>query len=569
MSAVDELRATTADPPLPDWDALVEELEFLSDSDAPTCAARSTEAILLARARNDDDAEMRLCYYAAVAHHHLAHDAAALEAASRTEAIARERGELVWHSRALACQGLVRHELGDLEDAVDLLIRALEVRREAGDAQGSAEILHSLGTVYTGMVQFGPQAAQSLTDARRLWLAADDPDRASMALTSLARTYVVTSARLVEDNPQGARTAARHALGIARQAVEEADAAGLSRTGIDARLAVVGALMIAGDLPAAGRVLDTTRAMLERFPTSRQQLVLHRVRSGWLVRLGRHDEAVLELCDGLDLAEELDRPAERLELLRTLVEAHEGRGDVVGALRTLHEVHDLTVRRSDAVAERRAVLLSSRMEVERAERAAEAARRRTAELEQRNARLSHEASHDALTGLANRRALDVALTAWTTDHTGPFAVALVDIDHFKAVNDDFSHQVGDQVLTRLGALLSEAVRANDLAARYGGEEFALLLDGVEGPSAWAACDRIRAVVNACDWEDLVPGYGLAVSIGVTAAAAGHDVADLLRRADTALYAAKGRGRNQVVLAPPAEVCAPADGRADTTGLAVP
>ncbi|MHA3947293.1 GGDEF domain-containing protein [Cellulomonas bogoriensis] len=532
----------------PDWAVLLEDLELLVDSDAASCARRADEGIALAQVRGDRDAEMRLTYYAAVARHLLGDDRRSLELAQHAEELADHRGDLVWQSRSLACRGLVHHDLGDVEDAVDLLTRAVDLGREAGDITGTAEILNSLGTVYTGMVQFAPQAAQVLTEARRLWLQAGDPDRASIALTNLAKTYVVTSGRLAETNPRGALTAARHALGIAHQAVDEADAAGLSRTAVDARLAVVGAHMVAGDLPAAGKVLQATRAMLVRFPAPRQLLALHRVRGRWLVRCGEPLEAVEVLTEGLRLCDELDRPGERPELLRTLVTAHEDLDQTVEALERLHELYELTIRRNQAVAERRAELLSSRLEVERAERVAEAERKRAAALEQHNARLAHEASHDALTGLANRRSLDQTLARWTEAHPRDFAVALLDIDHFKHVNDTYSHQVGDEVLARIGAELRGTLRTGDVPARYGGEEFALLLDGVQALGAMETCERVRQAIAALEWGDLIGGEHVTVSLGVATGGAGTDAGELLSRADAALYQAKRAGRNQVRLA---------------------
>jgi diguanylate cyclase (GGDEF)-like protein len=396
-----------------------------------------------------------------------------------------------------------------------------------------------------GMAHFAPQAAQVLSEARRLWLAAGDPDHASMAQTNLAKAYVVTSGRLVAANPRGAVAAARHALGIALESVDEADAAGLARTGIDARLAVVGAHLHAGDLESAGRALTGTQAMLRAFPSRRQALDYHGLRGRWLVRTGLLDEAILELCDGLDLCAELDRPGERIELLTTLVEAHEGRGDLHAALTTLREVHELTLQQGDAIADRRAMLLSSRLEVERAERVAEAERRRAVVLEEHNARLEHEATHDALTGLPNRRALDSALTRWAAESPHGFACALLDIDHFKQVNDRWSHQIGDQVLTRLGAILHETVRTSDLAARYGGEEFAVLLEGVGEHNALEACDRIRRAVAAAPWDDLMPGAALTISVGVTVHRPEETVHAMLSRADAALYQSKRSGRNTV------------------------
>ncbi|WP_149202027.1 tetratricopeptide repeat-containing diguanylate cyclase [Actinotalea subterranea] len=554
MPAVDAQGVTGTMTPVdrPDHDLtdpLADELEFLLDSD-PTAAARlATAEAERAHDLGDEDAEMRFTYYAAYAHHLLGADAAALRAAARAEALADERGELVWQSRAVACRGLVHHELGDVEDAVDLLRRAVDLRREAHDAAGTAEILNSLGTVYTGMVQFAPEAAQVLTDARRLWLSAGDSDRASVALANLAKNYVATSARIAHTNRRGAMAAARQALVVARQAVDEADAAGLARTGVDARLAVAGAHLVEGDLAAAGAVLGATAAMLDRFPSPRQQLVLHLVRTRWLVLSGRHGEAIEDVERGLELCDDLGRPTERLELLRTLVDAHEGAGDVVAALARLHEVDALRIQQSEAVAERRAVLLSSRLDVERAERAAEAERRRAQALEARNARLAHEATHDALTGLANRRALDTALAEWIGQTSRPFAVALVDIDHFKRVNDEHSHQVGDQVLARLGKELRTSLRDDDIAARYGGEEFALVLSHVDTDAAFAVCERARSMVAALTWDGVMPGEQVTVSIGVATCMFDTGAQELLSRADAALYRAKAEGRNQVRLAP--------------------
>jgi diguanylate cyclase (GGDEF)-like protein len=525
----------------PDWDALVEELELLQDSDAPACVTRAEEYLDLARLYGDEHAEMRLACCAAYAHQVLARDADALEAAARAEQLAHARGDLVWESRALVCQGLVRREIGDAEGAIDQLERALDLRRQTDDDSGTASVLNSLGTVYMGMPHFAPQAARVLVEARRLWLAAGDTDRASIAQTNLAKAYVATSGRLAVGNPRGAAAAARHALGIALQSVEEADAAGLSRTGIDARLAVVGAHMLAGDLEAAGLALDGTAAMLRSFPSTRQQIAHHGLRGRWLVRVGRLDEAVLEIVDGLDLCAELDRPSERIELLTSLVDAHEGRGDLRSALTTMREVHELTLELGDATADRRAQLLSSRLEVE-------AERSRALALQEHNSRLEHEATHDALTGLRNRRALDTALSEWATDPHRRFACALLDIDHFKRVNDRWSHQVGDQVLARLGVVLHDVVRDDDVVARYGGEEFAILLDGLSDVNASDAFERIRQAIVSHTWDDLLPGERITVSMGVALHRDDEQVESLLSRADEALYAVKRNGRDAVRLA---------------------
>ncbi|HEY0186165.1 MAG TPA: GGDEF domain-containing protein [Cellulomonas sp.] len=526
------------------WERAVDELALLAESDARACVRRAGELIPLARMGGQRLAEMRMCYHAAVAHHALGEDSRALERAARAERLAEEHGELVWQSRALARQGMVHHDLGHVEDAVDLLTRAAELRREADDRAGTADVLTMLGTVYTAMPRFAPQAAGVLTQARRLWLAAGDPDRASIALAHLARTFVETSRRVADQNPRGARASARHALSLALEAVGEADAAGLSRTAIDARFTVATAHLLAGDAIAAGAVLDTAAAMLAGFPGGAQQLVLHRVRAQVLLAQDLDEAAAEETATGLRVAEETRRPAERQELLRVRVAALERVGDLDGALRALHELYDLTVRLTDAMAERRAMLLGARMEVEQAERQAESERRRSEALERRNARLAHEAAHDPLTALANRRELDREIAA-RAESGRPFAVALVDVDHFKRVNDTWSHQTGDEVLVRVAGTLRDALREDDLAVRWGGEEFALLLDGLDDRVAREVCERVRSAIGALTWTGPMAGEQVTVSIGVAAHAAGVPIEAVLAGADAALYEAKAGGRDQV------------------------
>jgi diguanylate cyclase (GGDEF)-like protein len=153
---------------------------------------------------------------------------------------------------------------------------------------------------------------------------------------------------------------------------------------------------------------------------------------------------------------------------------------------------------------------------------------------------------DALTGLPNRRGLDAALAHRVGDERARFACVLADIDHFKRINDRYSHLVGDEVLRRVGALMREVVRDGDVAARYGGEEFALLLDRVDGRQAVEVCERLRQVIAAQPWEQIVGGLAVTISLGVVMRRAGDSGEALLGRADGCLYAAKAAGRDRVV-----------------------
>ena len=164
-----------------------------------------------------------------------------------------------------------------------------------------------------------------------------------------------------------------------------------------------------------------------------------------------------------------------------------------------------------------------------------------------NADLAEQSRTDVLTGLPNRRAMSVALEASVQDADGQprqTAVALVDIDHFKHINDFNGHATGDRVLAELGVLLRAQFAGRGLAARYGGEEFVVLMPDTELRTAELQCDFLRMAV-----ADLPLGFPVTVSIGVAAHRPGDTVDQTVARADTALYKAKGNGRNRVETAP--------------------
>jgi diguanylate cyclase (GGDEF)-like protein len=124
-------------------------------------------------------------------------------------------------------------------------------------------------------------------------------------------------------------------------------------------------------------------------------------------------------------------------------------------------------------------------------------------------------------------------------------VALLDVDHFKQINDRHSHAVGDLVLMQLAALIARQCREGDLPARYGGEEFLVRFHRIGLDGAAAACERLRAAVAAHDWASLAPGLAVTVSIGVVDLGRHGSVAAALAAADELMYRAKRGGRNRV------------------------
>ncbi|WP_147307617.1 GGDEF domain-containing protein [Wenzhouxiangella sediminis] len=158
------------------------------------------------------------------------------------------------------------------------------------------------------------------------------------------------------------------------------------------------------------------------------------------------------------------------------------------------------------------------------------------------------ASTDALTGLHNRRDLERRIAAEMSRsrrHAQPLSVVIGDLDHFKRVNDEYGHGVGDDVLRAVGVRMRRNLRSEDLAVRWGGEEFLLLLPDTDRDGAVDVAEKIRRTISehpiGCNGQE-VP---VTISFGVAELTDSDQVADLIRRADDAMYRAKAQGRDRV------------------------
>lgn len=163
--------------------------------------------------------------------------------------------------------------------------------------------------------------------------------------------------------------------------------------------------------------------------------------------------------------------------------------------------------------------------------------------------LRNDASTDALTGLLNRGAFDVALSGLVCrqrEEGRTFALLLLDLDRFKGYNDSFGHPAGDEVLRLVGNILRTVLRPLDIAARYGGEEFGVLLSDTDEDMALRVANRIIEAFHAHAW----PLRPMTVSIGVAEARSGEEPHHLVRRADAALYRGKSAGRDCVAIVEP-------------------
>ena len=177
------------------------------------------------------------------------------------------------------------------------------------------------------------------------------------------------------------------------------------------------------------------------------------------------------------------------------------------------------------------------------------------ELHESNARIEKMAiqmrelsMRDALTQLHNRRYFDEhcdKLFRHAARYQRPFSVMLADIDHFKQINDTYSHAMGDEVLRRIGEILSSKIRSSDLVARYGGEEFVIAFPETDLSQAHETCEALRKRIEDYPWHELHPKLKVTISMGLSSDASVKDFHAMLNVADDLLYRAKNAGRNRV------------------------
>ena len=164
-------------------------------------------------------------------------------------------------------------------------------------------------------------------------------------------------------------------------------------------------------------------------------------------------------------------------------------------------------------------------------------------------KLERLANFDSLTGLYNRRTILGKLHELinrANRYKEDFSLIMLDIDHFKSVNDHYGHLTGDEVLEKIATLTRRNTRDTDIVGRYGGEEFIIILPKTNLSSAWVAAERIRSIIEKAEMKDSVGNvFAITVSQGVAGWEGGEDANSLISRADEALYKAKGKGRNRV------------------------
>lgn len=476
-----------------------------------------------------------------------------------------------------------RYRSGALWGLVDAGLVVLPLMREAGVP--AADLVDTLRMVVLGAADVGRfEEAMALGhEAHRRAQEADDRPRRSLATNALGCVYERIgdpwhAERLLLDALAQARDCGdRHAVFVALN--------NLTATLIGAHYLLLGAAAadeqqatLLRALPHAEQALQMALALGERFYLA----FVRGNRGELLVHLDRLAEARADLEASMALCRDGGFDAQAWRLGVSLGELHLREGDPAGAWQHLQQallasadadarstqlrLHHAAWRAARRLGSAEQALhhLERYQQLEHARMLSQLRGRSqlfvtTVEAEQvrlearrageRAARAEVSARVDQLTGLGNRRELDERwgpLAQRLRADGLPLTLAMIDLDHFKQVNDRFGHAVGDAVLVTVARLLRENTRGDDLTIRTGGEEFLLVLPEAGNERALEVCERLRQRVAAHGWEQVVPGLQVSLSIGL-AAAPPYDLRALVGRADTALYAAKRGGRNRVQL----------------------
>ncbi|WP_424950683.1 tetratricopeptide repeat protein [Deinococcus sp.] len=451
----------------------------------------------------------------------------------------------------------VYNSLADYDKATDQLSVVLRIAREQQDRQREAHCLHNLGFVST--------VSRSLDNAQKY-------------LSESLAAYREIGDHVGETTAMGSYASLafeqgdyRLAVRLATQAASEAKLHGQAHVEAIAK-------STAGKAHAKLAQYDPAEA-LQKEALEYAVFAGHRESQAWSlyelgqVYQGRADgvQAHGVYVEALGLAQELNTKELEMKTYRSLSELRAEAGDAASALDYYQKHHavELEIFSQEASLKTRALMVQ--MEVERVKSDAqiyklrsielasanEALERANAEksglvnmLEDQSKLLKRQLSEDGLTGLYNRKHIEGVLQHefWQQKSSSQLlCIAMVDLDHFKQINDRFSHLAGDQVLRVVAQLFTHACRPSDSIGRYGGEEFLFVFPGTTLEQGRMVCERVQAAIRDYDWNQVHPGLKVTLSIGLVADLSVPNHERLISRADTKLYEAKNSGRDRICL----------------------
>ncbi|WP_160141096.1 MULTISPECIES: diguanylate cyclase [Cryobacterium] len=458
-------------------------------------------------------------------------------------------GDLLRQSKVHCTLALAFTDTGLKEQALQHVLAAIEAARDCGNTTAEFWALSRSSTVHGSMgdlargVELGRQA---LALSRTL----DDPEVNFVALNNLSDSCL-EAARVQRVQGLNPSPTLHWGLSLVREAVAVAHAQGHTFFETIALTNLVSILIELDEHDEAREQAGRSKA-LANVNGFHNLEVNNDAQLAEVVRAEGHLDDATAMMEAQLADPSLDNdPPLLIRLHESLFEMHKESGRFERALAHHEKLHALTLNMTTQTAEIQSQMLINTMGIEQANHEAERSQLEAEMLRIRAEELEQQANTDPLTRLPNRRALDRELPNLmdrAQDLAQPLCAAMIDMDHFKRVNDVHGHGIGDQVLAEMATLLRGVTRESDLAVRVGGEEFLLVLADTSPAQAEKVCERLIASVRGFAWGDLAEGLACTASVGLAARQTSESVAQWLARADAALYAAKNGGRDRVVAA---------------------
>lgn len=514
-----------------------------------------------------EDINRRAQALASLAHNYprLGNLQASVRCASEAVALCERQDDAVLLADALTSLSYVYAQLLMASDALDCGLRALAAARRGQSRLREGWALNRLGVAYSSL-ENPAQACEATQRALEVARGIDNEISHQLSFSCLNNLAYFWLHRTADARRDGKAAALQEALVLSRELSEQAtQIARASTSPFQVAVSVsnlVEALVNQGDYEAAAPLLSEFEQLsaTHGYHALGLQAATHRA----LICKAHGDFAGAQsgLRALLEQSQGEMPPKQRRILIRALYETHKAAGDFQEALQYLEQHADLERQIWRETMALQTEVMQIRQDVAQAQARADHAayealreRERASQLEHEQQRLREHAAaldraahEDVLTGLHNRRHTEFALPLLfegTRQAGQQISLALLDVDHFKQVNDSFGHAVGDQVLRQLAELLREKMRSADLLARFGGEEFLVVLVGMAPTQALEVCERLRVAVSRHDWTRVAQGLQVRISIGLAGGVPSLDADALLHRADQALYAAKRAGRDRV------------------------
>jgi diguanylate cyclase (GGDEF)-like protein len=506
----------------------------LCERDAARGATVAREAIELARATGDALGEAQGLFGLGRNLHSQADYPAVFETQNAALAIFKSLGDIHGEARCLNLLGTTCRQLSDLGRALEMYEGALRGFRETGDSKWQARVISNIGNVEIQLGNHGA-ALELFEQALELRRQVQDDEGAGFDLNNAAFARVKRAIQLrASGDGEAAQAEAEAALKLLDRALAISRQFGYKR--LEAMcLQSMGEAYQAMARPEvalgmAGEFLRLARESKDRWIEAYGLACVGEIRH----QLEEHREGHGELSAALDIFEALGSRDQMARVLRILSQVYEARAELPQALACIRRAGEIEQRLRSEETESRARALATRRRLEQARLETE--------------RYKRLAMEDALTGLANRRQLDERLEVLMRDARKggtTVTVALADVDHFKGINDRFSHAVGDEVLRCVGEILRAHCRLGDLAGRYGGEEFMLVFRNLDMRAATDICERVRRAIESWDWKSIHPQLRVTLSMGLASSASLDTAQGVIDAADHWLYEAKHHGRNQI------------------------